>query len=65
MKINKESIFDMLLLLAGVVLYIIVKNSTRFIGVGLISLATTYLIIDNIEVTSRIKTIMVGRNKGR
>jgi hypothetical protein len=64
MKINKESILDILLFLVGVVLYIIVKNSTRFIGVGLISLATTYLIIDNIEVTARIKTIIAGRNKG-
>lgn len=65
MKINKESVFDILLLLAGVILCILVKNSARFAGVGLISLATTYLIIDNIQVTSRIKTIMVKKNKGR
>lgn len=57
MKIRNENFLDFLLLLIGVIMFIILKNSTRFIGVGLISLATTYLLIDNIGIYAKRKTI--------
>lgn len=63
MKIESERLLEILLLVIGIIMCIIVKNSARFMGVGLISLSTTYLLIDNIGIYLNRKTIYNKRNK--
>lgn len=62
MKIKNERFLEFVLLLIGITICILIKNATRYIGVGFISLSATYLIIDNIEAYSKFKSLH-KRNK--
>lgn len=53
MRKGSELSLDIALSLLGVVLLIIVKNSTRFMGIGLISLGITYFLCDRYTIQHR------------
>lgn len=46
MKKDSEMSLDIALSILGVILLIVLKNSTRFLGIGLISLGMTYFLFD-------------------
>ncbi|GKX68089.1 hypothetical protein [Inconstantimicrobium mannanitabidum] len=43
---KKDKNLDVILLALGILALMLIKNSTRFLGVGLISLSLTYFFID-------------------
>lgn len=50
----KDRNLDVILLVLGILSLILIKNSTKFLGVGLISLSLTYFFIDGaIKATER------------
>ncbi|SHK80607.1 hypothetical protein SAMN02745163_04494 [Clostridium cavendishii DSM 21758] len=49
------------MLIIGITMCILVKNATRYIGVGLISLSATYLFIDTLDAYSKFKSIHKGK----
>lgn len=46
MKKDSEISLDIALSMFGLILLIVLKNSTRFLGIGLISLGITYFLFD-------------------
>lgn len=46
MKKDSQVSLDIALSILGLILLIVLKNSTRFLGIGLISLGITYLLYD-------------------
>lgn len=46
MKKDSEMSLDIALSILGVILLVVLKNSTRFLGIGLISLGITYFLFD-------------------
>lgn len=56
---KKDISFDVLVLMLGILLVVMLQNSTRFLGAGFISLGITYLLID------RITAIKEGKFKER
>ena len=55
MRKNNVCFVDIMVLIIGIIVILFVKNATRFIGVGLISLAFTYLLRDRYNVIKRLK----------
>ncbi|MBL4934126.1 MULTISPECIES: hypothetical protein [Clostridium] len=55
MKDNKVCYLDLAVMSIGILLIIVIKNATRFIGVGLLSLAFTYYMIDRYNIMRKLK----------
>lgn len=55
MKKSNVCLIDIMVIVLGIMMILFVKNSTRFIGVGLISLAFTYLLRDRYNIIKKLK----------
>lgn len=55
MKKSNVCLIDIMVIVLGIIVILFVKNSTRFIGVGLISLAFTYLLRDRYNIIKKLK----------
>lgn len=55
MKKNNVCLIDIMVIILGIMMILFVKNSTRFVGVGLISLAFTYLLRDRYNIIKKLK----------
>lgn len=55
MKKSNVCLIDIMVIILGMVMILFVKNSTRFLGVGLISLAFTYLLRDRYNIIKKLK----------
>jgi len=55
MKKNNVCLIDIMVIVFGMMMILFVKNSTRFVGVGLISLAFTYLLRDRYNIIKKLK----------
>jgi hypothetical protein len=55
MKKSNVCLIDIMVIILGIVMILFVKNSTRFLGVGLISLAFTYLLRDRYNIIKKLK----------
>lgn len=55
MKKSNVCLIDIMVIVLGIIVILFVKNSTRFVGVGLISLAFTYLLRDRYNIIKKLK----------
>lgn len=55
MKKSNVCLIDIMVIILGIMMILFVKNSTRFVGVGLISLAFTYLLRDRYNIIKKLK----------
>ena len=55
MKDNKVCYLDLVVMSIGILLIVVIKNATRFIGVGILSLAFTYYMIDRYNIMRKLK----------
>lgn len=55
MKKSNVCLIDIMVIILGIIMVLFVKNSTRFVGVGLISLAFTYLLRDRYNIIKKLK----------
>ncbi|SHF11647.1 hypothetical protein [Clostridium fallax] len=59
---KRDISFDILVLMLGILLVVVIQNSTRFLGAGFISLGITYLLIDRITGIKEGKVKIKKRN---